>query len=208
MPDDPAFLRMIAAAPADDAPRLVYADVLEESGDPAGVARAEFIRVQCERARLVPDSPRWRELWWRDTALLDWARQWRAELPKVPGIMYGGFIRGFIEQLTVLGDASAPPFGLLFERLPLRKVSLGNVSVRTFKSLVRTPELVDLEELELPGVSWLSAGMVEALTARGPWPRLRRLWAPGLQQTLYPGPREAGNDWEVLQAMFGDRLTR
>ena len=44
-----AFLQSIIAAPDDDAPRLVYADWLEEhGGEPE---RAEFIRVQCELAR-------------------------------------------------------------------------------------------------------------------------------------------------------------
>jgi len=45
MSDRDAFLAAIAAAPEDDAPRLVYADWLEENGDPE---HAEFIRVQCE----------------------------------------------------------------------------------------------------------------------------------------------------------------
>jgi uncharacterized protein (TIGR02996 family) len=48
MSDESAFLASIIAAPDDDAPRLVYADLLEENGDPG---RAEFIRVGCELAR-------------------------------------------------------------------------------------------------------------------------------------------------------------
>lgn len=43
--DHEAFLRAIFDAPADDTPRLVYADFLEEHGAPD---RAELIRVQCE----------------------------------------------------------------------------------------------------------------------------------------------------------------
>jgi uncharacterized protein (TIGR02996 family) len=43
-----AFLRAIFDSPDDDTPRLVYADFLDENGDPE---RAEFIRVQCELAR-------------------------------------------------------------------------------------------------------------------------------------------------------------
>src|SRR5689334_18621005 len=39
------FIRGIAEDLYDDAPRLVYADWLDEHGDPE---RAEFIRVQCE----------------------------------------------------------------------------------------------------------------------------------------------------------------
>lgn len=44
MTDGDALLRAILDEPADDAPRLVYADWLEENGQPE---RAEFIRVQC-----------------------------------------------------------------------------------------------------------------------------------------------------------------
>lgn len=40
-----AFLADIIAHPGDDAPRLIYADWLEEHGQPE---RADFIRVQCE----------------------------------------------------------------------------------------------------------------------------------------------------------------
>jgi uncharacterized protein (TIGR02996 family) len=51
-----AFLRAIFDAPDDDTPRLVYADFLEEHGDPD---RAAFVRLDCESARLGPDDPRW-----------------------------------------------------------------------------------------------------------------------------------------------------
>ncbi len=49
MPTRRDFLEAIAAAPDDDLPRLVFADWLEEGGEHR---RAEFIRVQCELARL------------------------------------------------------------------------------------------------------------------------------------------------------------
>jgi uncharacterized protein (TIGR02996 family) len=48
--DDSAFLAAILARPDDDAPRLVWADALDEVGDPRG----EFVRAQCELARLGP----------------------------------------------------------------------------------------------------------------------------------------------------------
>ncbi|WP_020471019.1 TIGR02996 domain-containing protein [Zavarzinella formosa] len=51
MIDELAFLEVIRQSPADDGPRLIYADFLEEKGDPASVARAEFIRLQCLLAR-------------------------------------------------------------------------------------------------------------------------------------------------------------
>jgi uncharacterized protein (TIGR02996 family) len=45
--DDSSFLRAILEDPASDLPRLVWADRLDERGDPRG----EFVRVQCELAR-------------------------------------------------------------------------------------------------------------------------------------------------------------
>jgi uncharacterized protein (TIGR02996 family) len=50
MADRASFLAAIRADTEDDAPRLVFADWLEENGDPV---RAEFIRVQSELARLT-----------------------------------------------------------------------------------------------------------------------------------------------------------
>jgi uncharacterized protein (TIGR02996 family) len=48
-----AFLQAILEDPDDDTPRLVYADWLEERGDPRG----EFIRTQCRLARLASGDP-------------------------------------------------------------------------------------------------------------------------------------------------------
>ena len=49
MSDDSTFLAAINTAPADNTPRLVYADWLEEQGRPA-----EFLRIECEIAELDP----------------------------------------------------------------------------------------------------------------------------------------------------------
>jgi uncharacterized protein (TIGR02996 family) len=43
MPTHDEFLQAILASPTDNGPRLIYADWLDEHGDPRG----EFIRVQC-----------------------------------------------------------------------------------------------------------------------------------------------------------------
>ena len=45
MSDEDAFLVAIRVNPTDDAPRLVYADWLDDQGDPRG----ELIRVQMAR---------------------------------------------------------------------------------------------------------------------------------------------------------------
>jgi uncharacterized protein (TIGR02996 family) len=46
-----AFIADIAANPDDDTPRLIYADWLEEHGQPQ---RAEFIRVEVEMGQVGP----------------------------------------------------------------------------------------------------------------------------------------------------------
>lgn len=51
MTEHESFLQAIIANPADDAPRLIYADWLEEHGNSN---RAEFIRIQCELAAMKP----------------------------------------------------------------------------------------------------------------------------------------------------------
>jgi uncharacterized protein (TIGR02996 family) len=54
--DGDNMLRAVLAAPEDDAPRLEYADWLDERGQAGDTERAEFIRVQCELAR-APERP-------------------------------------------------------------------------------------------------------------------------------------------------------
>lgn len=50
--DRQALLAAVLAAPEDDAPRIVYADFIEENGDEVDAAHAELIRVQVGIARL------------------------------------------------------------------------------------------------------------------------------------------------------------
>jgi uncharacterized protein (TIGR02996 family) len=52
------FWAAIREAPQDDAPRLVYADWLDDHGE---AARAEFIRVQCALAKLGSDRRKGRK---------------------------------------------------------------------------------------------------------------------------------------------------
>src|SRR5262245_22664014 len=66
-----AFLRAIIDEPDDDAVRLIYADWLDEHGDTdADRARAAFIRLQVEAARLDEHDPRRLDLESQAEALL------------------------------------------------------------------------------------------------------------------------------------------
>lgn len=49
-PDEMALLAAIHAYPRDDLPRLVWADYLDEHGEPE---HAEFVRLQCRRPYLA-----------------------------------------------------------------------------------------------------------------------------------------------------------
>lgn len=72
MPDRDSFVAAIAAAPADDLPRLVFADWLDESGDPD---RARFIRDQIALTKLRPGTAEYQALFRRTADTL------RANLP-------------------------------------------------------------------------------------------------------------------------------
>src|SRR5438309_3057056 len=91
------FLAAIRRDPDDDAPRLVYADWLDEHGDPD---RAEFIRAEVEMARLPYDHPRRRQL--RDQANAIWkchGERWYGDL--LPLAEHVGTERGFLEAVEL-----------------------------------------------------------------------------------------------------------
>ena len=72
-----AFLAAVAEAPEDDAPRLVFADWLEENGQPE---RAELIRLQCRLAATDRYDAARRPLARRERELLDrFGKRWQHE---------------------------------------------------------------------------------------------------------------------------------
>jgi uncharacterized protein (TIGR02996 family) len=86
MSDSDALLRGILENPDDDAPRLVYADWLEEEGK---ADHAELIRIQCERPHSVQRGAR--------AAELEWAVG--GSLAATPGVRLW-WERGFIGRIT------------------------------------------------------------------------------------------------------------
>jgi uncharacterized protein (TIGR02996 family) len=98
-PGHEPFLRAICADPEDDTVRLVYADWLDENGDPD---RAEFIRLQIQRAQLKAGGESPKELKDRDVLLrrLHEERR-RRELPlKILPDTWQRFWRGFVSGVT------------------------------------------------------------------------------------------------------------
>jgi uncharacterized protein (TIGR02996 family) len=95
MIQDDGFLQAVREDPDDDGVRLVYADWLEERGEPRG----EFIRADCALGRLKADDPRRPALEERRRQLL--AEHRDAWLGPLRGLAYAwAFRRGFVEEVT------------------------------------------------------------------------------------------------------------
>jgi uncharacterized protein (TIGR02996 family) len=95
------FMEDICANVDDDAPRLIFADWLDENGEPE---RAEFIRVQIARTRLPEWEAAWVRLRLREEALLKLhEKKWRIGLPRVEGVTWRGFRRGFLAEADITG---------------------------------------------------------------------------------------------------------
>lgn len=89
------FLAAIRANPADDVPRLIYADWLQEHGEED---RAELIRLQVERFRLAAvqaNHVRWSEIIHRIGQLREAINRMKSSLPPNVG---GEIRRGFVHR--------------------------------------------------------------------------------------------------------------
>jgi uncharacterized protein (TIGR02996 family) len=144
-----SFLRTIRERPEDDGPRLVYADWLEEQGDPRG----EFIRIQCELARLPPWDPRRPALEEREADLLavhdcEWLGQ-----PLSP-IIDWTFRRGFVERFTVTRLRPAGWLDTVRESVrPSVAFALAHPQQLGGESMRDLTDVAHLEELG--GIDWL-----------------------------------------------------
>jgi uncharacterized protein (TIGR02996 family) len=175
-----AFLAAVKESPEDDTPRLVLADWLQEHGDATDQARGEFIRVQCQLARLPAADPRRGDLARRERELLD------AHAPAWLGPLWGksgrfGFRRGlhhayviartllsrafgqllasgtyaWVEGLTLWGGGKTsnmlPRFVPFLRGLVYLGLESNRLGVRDTSFLTKQPELASLIELRLTG---------------------------------------------------------
>jgi uncharacterized protein (TIGR02996 family) len=95
-PEVRIFFRDIKEHPDDDTPRLVFADWLQEHGDPAAAARGEFLRSCVLRHRLSPDDPGYNLLKRREGELFTEYR-WAWLGPLADQARSWGFERGLIQ---------------------------------------------------------------------------------------------------------------
>jgi uncharacterized protein (TIGR02996 family) len=157
MTHDEAFLRDIQEHPEDDAPRLIYADWLEDRGGSSDAERAEFIRVQCELARLpggASDEHRERLRARVQQLLHEHWEGWGGPLARLLGhqkswpLVLGShhFQRGFLETLRVPTQFFLSRAEELFRLTPLRHLQLEGAGALA-GALAGCPYLARLETL-------------------------------------------------------------
>lgn len=100
MTEGDSLYRAVLDNPEDDAPRLVFADWLDEYGRPE---RAEFIRVQCAMDRVPAGTGRWRPLFERSQQI---ERAWRADWtgPAQELVLEARLGRGFVDGVSLTID--------------------------------------------------------------------------------------------------------
>jgi uncharacterized protein (TIGR02996 family) len=166
MPTDDALLRAVLAAPDDDAPRLIYADWLDEHGD---CERAEFIRVQVALARNDKDDPRAPSLGQRERKLLA-AHRARWSAPLDGAAMSWTFRRGFIEEVEMAAPVFLRRGERLFDVAPVRTVKLVRVGV-SGPRLAACQTLAQVVNLDLRGAHLWASHLAPLLAS----PHLSRL---------------------------------
>lgn len=144
MNDELALLEAIRQTPDDDVPRLIYADWLEDRGDP----RSQFIRMQCELAattcaitagKLEIKEKEWRH---QHESLL---------LASLHNIKFYNveFQRGFLHAMTLEAARFVDEATTLFQGAPLlSKVTLRGAE-RVMRRLTRLNHLAQIRSLDL-----------------------------------------------------------
>src|SRR5262249_3013181 len=170
MSAEDAFLDALLADPTDSGTGLVFADGLEERGDPRG----EFLRVQTELARWVPDHRRRNELLTRERQLLaDYEAEWLGPLREFcfPPHWEGGLahitfhpVRGF---LTPEFERIADPW--------LRRAWVGTVRITgagsLWEAMAGCEFLARVTALDLADEVWFDEDLEALLSS----PHLHRL---------------------------------
>lgn len=143
-----AFLEQITANVDDDATRLVFSDWLEEQGEHE---RAEFIRVQVQRASLPAWDAAQVGLKIREQELLKkHGESWLKEMPEIPGVRWEGFRRGIVAVVSFVNfDAMRTSAHACRAIAPIEAVRVP--WPRRRESTENVPQIAELRELTLPG---------------------------------------------------------
>jgi uncharacterized protein (TIGR02996 family) len=182
-----AFLQAILDAPRDDAPRLLFADWLEEYGD---ADRAEFIRIQVALAGRGPGlAPA--GLWSRQKELLvRHDEEWSA--PARVAAASCAFERGFIEEVEAEAGAFLDGAEELFRQTPVQRLRLHWERGAPFASSY-IPRLADCASLNRLSHLDLSGNL---------------LGSDGLQALLVAAPLTGLASLSLRECQIGDRGAR
>jgi uncharacterized protein (TIGR02996 family) len=175
--DSDALLAAIAANPDDDAPRLIYADWLDEHGDPA---RAEFIRVQIALTRISVDDPNRHVLKLREKALRkrnrnDWLRPlsdlgWDGER----------FSRGFVTTARLVQEIDIPTPTSEFAGVNCLFLSYTKLTDAGLRDLASCPQLAGVRVLHLSRTCITDSG-IQAITGSRSFQKLSCLHVQGVK---------------------------
>jgi uncharacterized protein (TIGR02996 family) len=182
-----AFLEAICENADDDAPRLIFADWLDEHGEPE---RAEFIRLQCRLASMGEEDPQRPALEKREAQI--WrknARRWQAKQPRLTGVKWGKSERGWPASVELDGVARfCTHAARIVAAAPVRRLFLRNVTPASLPDLAVAPSLARFHTLELWGTQADWAAEMRSLlesphlgTLRGLILRFSSLGLPGVR---------------------------
>ncbi|MGF1578850.1 MAG: TIGR02996 domain-containing protein [Gemmataceae bacterium] len=149
MASQEALLRQaILDRPDDNTCRLIYADWLEEQGDP----RAEFVRLQCELEPISYDDDRRTLMVQRINELEnEFGREWKAEdLGEENSEINATFVRGFVGEISVSAPTLLSRAEEMLGRAPVRVVKLREAK-HAMAGLATCPALDRVHRLEFLG---------------------------------------------------------
>jgi uncharacterized protein (TIGR02996 family) len=171
MSSETGFLAEIRERPDDDAPRLVYADWLDDHGDSD---RAEFVRAQVRLAALPEWDPQRFELEERALDLLAEHRdRWLAHLPRWARAEELEFRRGTLESARLTPSVFLRHGERLAQLVPLTRLQLdGCERPEQLGQLVAALRLTELEFTSISGLASQQRLLLSNLDA----PRLTKLW--------------------------------
>jgi uncharacterized protein (TIGR02996 family) len=138
------FLHAIREKPDDDTHRLIYADWLQDHGQPE---RAEFIRVQCRLAALDEFAPERPELLRREYDLFaEHGADWAA--PLSGRVLSWRFRRGFIERIKATVPQFLKEADWLLDFTPVRELQLHQAyHANDLRPLLESESLQRIESL-------------------------------------------------------------
>jgi uncharacterized protein (TIGR02996 family) len=218
-----AFVQAICNQPHHDEPRLIYADWLEERGDPRG----EFIRIQCVLAGTVEDAGRRHLLETRERELIqEFGPDWIGPLQGV--VDKWEFRRGFLHRVVMTPGDFVWYSEQLFALGPVQHVHFyrrNDVRRGEVQALAECPQLARLngitfntdrglrdDSIGLLAESPFLAGLC-SLDLRFNWIRnagaelLAKSIHLGGLETLHLGSNLIGRDGkQALRERFGDRV--